>query len=191
MVAIAEPARITSALLWGATAIAAVIDAPLLALVTRAVSPALFRQLKWWLAGVAALMYCIIWGVFGTVLYWDAAYSYVFPAWFRWPLPIVYGALFGAVALLFWRLSVAASRWPALWFCLLGGLVSLVGHGIGVRRGLLRAPLLSQASAASALVFGVFEFIVYWCAIVLIAMALQRFRGQAAAGPSASGPGSS
>jgi hypothetical protein len=49
--------------------------------------------------------------------------------------------------------------------------VSLVGHGIGISRGLLRVPLLAEASAASALVFGVFEFIFYWCAIVVLSVA--------------------
>jgi hypothetical protein len=95
----------------------------------------------------------------------------VFPAWSRWWLPVGYGLLFGALGLAFWRLSLAASRWPAVWFSLLGGLVSLVGHGIAIRRGLLRVPLLAQASAASALVFGVFEFIFYWCVIVGLAVA--------------------
>jgi len=63
-----------------------------------------------------------------------------------------------------------------VWFSLLGGLVSLVGHGIGISRGLLRVPLLAEVSAASALVFGVFEFIFYWCAIVGLAVAAWRAR---------------
>ena len=79
--------------------------------------------------------------------------------------------LYGAVAVALWRASVAIARWQPVWFCLLGGLVSLVGHGIGIWRGLLRVPLLSEASATSALVFGVFEFVFYWCAIVGLAFA--------------------
>jgi hypothetical protein len=31
-------------------------------------------------------------------------------------------------------------------------------------------PLLSEASATSALVFGVFEFVFYWCVIVGLAV---------------------
>jgi hypothetical protein len=58
-----------------------------------------------------------------------------------------------------------------LWFILLGGLVSLVGHSIGISRGLLRVPLLADASTASALVFGVFEFIFYWSVIVGLSVA--------------------
>jgi hypothetical protein len=43
--------------------------------------------------------------------------------------------------------------------------------GIGISRGLLRVPLLAEVSAVSALVFGVFEFIFYWCAIVGLSVA--------------------
>lgn len=81
------------------------------------------------------------------------------------------GTLFGALSLGFWRLSISAARWQAVWFCLLGGVVSLVGHGIGIRRGLLEVPLLAEASAASALTFGVFEFVFYWSLIVGLAIA--------------------
>ncbi len=63
--------------------------------------------------------------------------------------PAGFGLLFGAVAVVFWRVSCRATRWPAVWFVLLGGVVSLLGHGVGFRRGLLRVPLLSEASPAS------------------------------------------
>jgi hypothetical protein len=74
----------------------------------------------------------------------------------------------------FWRIGAAAAHGQAVWFVLLGGLLSLVGHGVGIRRGLLRVPLLSEASPASALVFGVFEFVFYWCGIVGLAAAARR-----------------
>jgi hypothetical protein len=170
--------RVTSGLLWRATFIALLIDLPLLVLVGRFVSSELFARLKWYLAGTALVLYAALWGTFGSVYFWDAVYSHVFPAWSRWALPAMYGPLFGALALLFWRMSVHARKWPAVWFVLLGGLVSLVGHGIGVRRGLMRVPLLTGASVTSALVFGVFEFVLYWCAIVGLA-ALARQAGRA------------
>ena len=151
--------------------VAALIDAPLLMLVARWVSPELFRKLKWYVTGAGLVVYAALWGTFGSVYDWDAVYQAIFPAWFRWLLPVVYGLLFGALALGFWRVSILAPRWQALWFSLLGGLVSLVGHGIGISRGLLRVPLLAEVSAASALVFGVFEFIFYWCAIIGLSLA--------------------
>lgn len=82
--------------------------------------------------------------------------------------------LFGALALAFWRISLATAVRPPVMFCVLGGLVSLVGHGIGIQRGLMRVPMLSQASAASALTFGVFEFVFYWCVIVGLAVAARK-----------------
>ena len=163
--------RVTSELLWRATFVALLIDLPLLGLVGRFVPPGLFARLKWYLAGPAFAVYAVLCGTFGSLFYWDAVYSHVFPAWSRWALPAFYGPLFGALALLFWRVSVNARKWPAVRFALLGGLVSLVGHGIGIWRGLMRVPLLSEASATSALVFGVFEFVFYGCAIVGLAVA--------------------
>jgi hypothetical protein len=168
---VTETGRVTSELLWRVTLIAMLIDAPLLFLVARWVSSGLFRKLKWYLAGAALVVYALLWGAFGSVYFWETVYKAIFPAWSRWFLPLGYGLLFGALAVAFWRVSILAARWQALWFCLLGGLVSLVGHGIGISRGLLRVPLLAEASAVSALVFGVFEFIFYWCVIVGLGVA--------------------
>jgi hypothetical protein len=168
---VTETGRVTSELLWRVTLIAMLIDAPLLFLVARWVSSGLFRKLKWHLAGAGFVVYALLWGTFGSVYFWETVYKAIFPAWSRWFLPLGYGLLFGALAVAFWRVSILAARWQALWFSLLGGLVSLVGHGIGISRGLLRVPLLAEASAVSALVFGVFEFIFYWCVIVGLGVA--------------------
>jgi hypothetical protein len=171
-----EPGQATSAVLWRATVIAALIDGPLLILVVRRVSSELFSQLKWYLVGAAFIIYAAIWGTFGSYLYWDAVYKAIFPTWFRWWLPLVYGLLFGGLALASWRASSLVVRWQAIWFCLLGGMFSLVGHSIGISRGLLRVPLLAEVSPASALVFGVFEFIFYWCAIIGLSLTIRWLR---------------
>ncbi len=165
-----EPGHATSEVLWIATVIAVMIDVPLLILVARWVSSELFFKLKWYLVGAAFVVYAVLWGTLGSVYYWDAVYKVIFPAWFRWLLPFVYGLLFGALALAFWRASILMTKWQVVWFSLLGGLVSLVGHAIGISRGLLRVPLLAEVSAVSALVFGVFEFIFYWCVIVSLSV---------------------
>ena len=166
-----ETVRVTSELLWRATVIAVLIDVPLLLAVGKWVPLDLFRRLKWLLAGTAAVVYALLWGVFASLYFWDSVYHAVFPAWSRWALPWFYGLLFGALALLFWRIAAALPRWPAVWFALCGGMVSLVGHGVGVSRGLMKVPMLADASVASALTFGVFEFIFYWSVIVAIAAA--------------------
>ena len=169
-----DDVRLSSALLWRATGIALLIDAPLIAIVARWVSDDLFRALRWHLATAAFVVYATLWGVVASFVYWDAVYSAIFPAWSRWLLPPWFGLLFGAAALLLWRISMAAARWRAAWFVVLGGLVSMIGHGIGIARGLMRVPMLQDASAASALVFGVVEFAFYFAVIVLLAAAAKR-----------------
>jgi hypothetical protein len=163
----------TSELLWRATLIAALVDIPLLIIIARSISSDLFGRLKWYLAVSSSAVYAALWGTFGSIYYWDAVYRAIFPLWSRWYLPLVYGLLFGALAVAFWRVSVIAPRWQAVWFTLLGGSVSIVGHSIGISRGLLRVPLLAQVSALSALAFGVFEFIFYWCVIIGLAVTLR------------------
>ncbi len=148
-----ESSRLTSDLLWRGTAVAFLIDVPLLGC----------------LAVAAFLVYAALWGGVAATYFWDSVYRAVFPEWSRWLLPPGFGVLYGLLAVLLWRLSIRAERWQAVWFAVLGGLVSLPGHAIGIARGLLRVPLLSEASATSALVFGVFEFIFYWCVIVVLA----------------------
>jgi hypothetical protein len=169
-----ETSRLTSDLLWWATSITALIDVVLLLLVARFVSAELFAKLKWHVAAAASIVYALLWGVLGSVLFWDTAYSAVFPVWSRWLLPVGFGLLYGALALAFWQVSIHAPRWQAVLFCLLGGGMSLVGHWIGITRGLLRVPLLAETSVISVLSFGVTEFIVYLCVIVGLGMASRR-----------------
>jgi len=166
--------RLTSELMWRATSITLVIDVVLLLLVARFVSAGLFARLKWHVAAAACVVYMLLWGVFASVLFWGAAYSAVFPGWSRWLLPVGFGLLYGALALAFWQVSIHAPKWQAVWFCLLGGGVSLVGHGIGITVGLLRVPLLAGTSVISVLSFGVAEFILYWCVIVGLGVAGRR-----------------
>lgn len=161
-----EPGVVTSQLLCWGTLAAALIDAPLLLLVALRVGSGIFGRLKWYLVGSAFLVFALIWGLCGSVFFWDPVYRLVFPAWSRWLLPFFFGLLEALLALIFWWLGRLASRGQALWFILCGGLASLVGHGIGIRRGLMQVPMLAGASVISALVFGVFEFIFYWSVIL-------------------------
>jgi hypothetical protein len=164
-------ARLTSELLWRVSFFAMLIDAPPIIIIGWRVSAELFKKLKWHLAAAAFVVFGTLWGTVASVYFWEAVYKQIFPTWSRWLLPPGYGILFGVIALALWRVSVAFKRWQSVWFCLLGGLVSLVGHSIGISRGLLRVPLLLGVSPASALVFGVFEFVFYWCVIVGLAVA--------------------
>ncbi len=160
--------------MWRAAWVTMLIDVPLLVVIGLFVSPARFANLKWYLAGATFAMFALIWLAAGSLLYWEDVYSAIFPAWWHWLLPLIYGTLDGLLALLFWRVSRMAARWQAVWFTLCGGLLSIAGHSVGIARGLMRAPMLANVSVVSALTFGVFEYIFYWCAIVGLAIAAQR-----------------
>jgi hypothetical protein len=169
-----DSGQLTSELMWRITLITALIDTPLLIFAARWVSSELFRRLKWYLVGVTVLIYAAIWGTFSSVLFWDAVYKVIFPVWSRWLLPLGFGLLYGVLALVFWLVSILAARWQVVWFILLGGIMSLVGHSIGISRGLFQVPMLAETSIASALAFGVFEFVFYWCVIVGISVVVRR-----------------
>ena len=159
-----------------ATVIAACIDVPRVILIGRRVSSELFGKLKWHLAAAAFLVYAALWGSYGSVDFWDVglcAYSRLGHdescrrrngrAVRRAGPRVLAGEHFGRT------LAVG------LVLALLGGLVSLVGHGIGIRRVLLTVPPLAEASAVLALTFGVFEFVFYWCVIVDLAVEARKF----------------
>lgn len=165
---------LTSDLFWRASAVMAAVDAVLLLLAAR-ISTSLFEKLKWHLAGAAGALYALLWGVFASVAFWDDVYGLLFPAWARWLLPPFYGLLFAAIALGFWAICWRAPRWPAVWFVVLGGLVSLVGHGIGMSRGLMRVPMLASVDPVAALVFGVFEFMAYFSVVTGASVLLYHF----------------
>jgi hypothetical protein len=69
----------------------------------------------------------------------NQVYEAIFPAWSRWLLPvgyIGYRLLFGALAVVFWQVSIQAEKWRAVWFSLLGGLGARLGYGIESSLGL-------------------------------------------------------
>jgi hypothetical protein len=165
-----DTSRITSKLFWNATTITIIIDILLILLIVRLVSPELFTKLKWFLSFSAFFVYSLIWLIFGSYMFWDEAYGLIFPSWSRWLLPLGFGLLYGLLALAFWYISKYISRWQPVCFVILGGLMSLVGHGVGISRGLFQIPLLANASAISMLTFGIFEFIFYWCSIICLSL---------------------
>jgi hypothetical protein len=168
-----EESQVTSELLWRATLYAIILDAPLLLLITKYVSYELLLKLKWYILGITLLIFGGIWGIFGSLLFWDSVYKYIFPEWFHWYLPIIYGPIYGLLSFIFWRISIFIKRYSVILFILLGGLFSIVGHSIGISRGLFNVPLLSKASIESALIFGIFEFIFYWCIILILSISIR------------------
>ncbi len=100
--------RVTSALLWRATLIFALIDAAFVPLLVWRIKPERLRQLKWTLAATMVIYWSALWTwVFYS--FWEAVYHYFFPEWARWLIPPVYGLLFAAVGLVFWWLAFRLS----------------------------------------------------------------------------------
>lgn len=165
--------RITSDLLWRSALAVAVFDAAYVLLLMRRVRPATFRALGVHVSVVGVLFFGGVWLVMAAV-FWEAVYSYVFPAGARWLLPLGMGALNGAAVGLAWRLA-ARSPNPALRYCLLGGLWGVLTHLWAVARGIVaQPPMLQGAQPAAAVVFAGFEFALYWCLILTAAWLWRR-----------------
>jgi len=167
--------KATSELLWVSALVAALADVGLVVFLNWWIKAARFRQYKWVITGVSLVFWSGVWlyAMWGN--WWELAYHHIFPTWARYVVPPSYGLLFGAVGMGIWWLALRLPGYPVVNFCLLGGLVSLPGHlwAIYGRAMLDKVPLLQTVSPASALVFGIFEFIVYWSFILVIAALLR------------------
>lgn len=173
--------KITSEMLWRGTLILALMDVGFVALLAWRVRRSALRRIKWTLVGTTGLFFCGLW-VWALENYWDTVYSHLFPLWARGLIPLAYGLLFAAVALLFWWLALCSPSNPAASFCLLGGLWGIISHLWAVQRGIVsKPPLLQGVAPAAAVVLAAFEFIFYWCVTLSVAYVLRRgweWRGQ-------------
>ncbi len=170
--------KVTTEILWQAAGFFALVDVFYVATLVRRIDDRTFRGLRSALMGTTGVFWFLIW-LLMVVVYWDAVYHYVFPAWARWLIPPLYGLLFACIALLFWWLSLRLPGWPTLTYCLFGGLWGMVTHLWGVSRGLIEnPPMLQGVSVLSVAVMPVFEFIFYWCITLTIALFLYRRRNR-------------
>jgi hypothetical protein len=150
------------------------IDAAFILLLAWRIKPVRFRELRWPLAGTAALS----WSIFGLALvwiFWDSYYQYFYPAWFRSGGILVFvPVVFGALALAFHWLAFKIPGHPLVSFCILAGLESVLEHLVGIY-GLkvIQVPMLQGASPISVLAFAFPEYIFYWCIVISIAALLQ------------------
>jgi hypothetical protein len=168
--------KVTTDILWKGAIYFAIIDIVFVTMVTRLIKPADFQKMKWKLAAVMAIYFCALFGFVASYLFWDAAYSYVFPAWARWIMPPVYGLLFASYGLFVWWLSIRLRTNPVLNFCFFGGLWGIITHVWAIYRGILdKPPMLQGADPVAALVIAAFEFIFYWCICLMLAFLIQRF----------------
>lgn len=155
---------------WAAAAVTAAVDLLLAIVLIKTVSADLFKRSLAYLVVFGILFWCLLltaaaWG------YWDECYGLLFPGWVRWAVPF-YGLLVGAgLGPLFWWVARRFPGHPLPAFIVLAGLHSLPGHlrGIYGERMLERCSMLVGVTPASALVFGVFEFVLYWCVVLGLA----------------------
>ncbi|HET9912511.1 MAG TPA: hypothetical protein VFQ13_11515 [Anaerolineales bacterium] len=161
--------KITTELLYRGTLIFALIDAIYIPLLVWRVNEAAFRKLKWLLVIAAALVWFGIWS-WAIGNFWETVYVYVFPAWMERWLPWIAFANAGAITLGFWTLALRLKWNPVLTFCLLGGVLGGLTHIWAVYRGVVtKPPMLRGASPVAAVIFAVFEYILYWCTILVLA----------------------
>lgn len=163
--------RITTGLLLQGALFFAVIDVILVAGLAWRIRPAVFRQLRVPVIITTAVFWWLLWFVVLN-LFWEIVYRYLFPQWSRWLLPFFHAALTAFVASLAWRLSWRLRMSPVAAYCLLGGLWGILSHIWAVWLGVVdKPPMLQGASPLAAIGMAFFEFIFYWCVILIIALA--------------------
>jgi len=161
--------QITTELLYKGALVFALLDAIYLPLLVRRVSEETFHRLKWPLVIAAALVWYGIWS-WAIGNYWEPIYSYVFPAWGRAWIPGIAFVVAGPVSLGLWALAIRIKSSSVLTFCLLGGLLGSLTHIWALYRGIVsKPPMLQGASPLGAVLIAFFEFIFYWCTILIVA----------------------
>ncbi|MEW6239437.1 MAG: hypothetical protein AB1564_01335 [Chloroflexota bacterium] len=111
--------------------------------------------------------------------FWETVYSYVFPAWAQTWAPWIALVAASAVAPGLWALATRSKGNPILVYCLLGGALGSLTHAWAVYRGVvIKPPMLQGASPLGAVIFAFFEYIFYWCTILLIAKLMDWLRSR-------------
>lgn len=161
--------KITTELLYQGALVFALMDVVYVWLLVWRTKNESFRRMKWSLVLAAALIW---WGIWSWAIgnFWETVYVYVFPVWGRAWIPVIAFFAAGAVALGLWTIT-NRSRWnPVLVYCLLGGALGTLTHIWAVIRGIVtRPPMLQGASPLAAVVIAFFEYMFYWCTILVLA----------------------
>jgi hypothetical protein len=161
--------KVTTEILLKGAFIFALIDIIFVGILTKFIKHGDLFKMKWKLVIIMAIFFCLLFGSIVSILFWDSVYSYVFPAWARWIIPLLYGFLFSGAGLFFWWIATCSSRSQVIIFCLYGGLWGVITHILAIQRGILdKPPMLIGASPIAALIIAAFEFIFYWCICLTI-----------------------
>lgn len=163
-------ASMTTAQMWSAAASVAAVDLLLAVLLTRWIRPPWQPRLPTALLALGALWFAALF-TWAFRTFWDDCYGAVLPGWFRTIAPLV-GAGLGSLGWgMWWAARRISDRWCVPVFLSLGALESVPGHLTAIYgRGLLEhcMPVLG-VTPVSAMVFGLFEFALYWSVILALA----------------------
>jgi hypothetical protein len=161
--------KITTELLYKSALVFALLDAIYIPLLMWRVSDEAFRRLRWTLVIVAALVWYGIWN-WALSNFWDTVYVYVFPAWAQIWIPWIAFVAAGVIAYLLWILTLRLKRNLVPAFCLMGGVIGSLTHIWAVYRGIVtKPPMLQGASPLAAILIAFFEYVFYWCTILVFA----------------------
>jgi hypothetical protein len=160
--------HVTSGVLWQGLLLLSLLAAALLPVAARLAPRLRFAALERRLVAATFVVWLAIWSVM-AVVYWRSVYSYVFPAWSRWLLPLFMATGFAAAGWALFRIARRFRR-PAMAFVLLGGALGPLTHVWAVLRGIVsRPPVLRGASPVAAVLVSAPEFAIYFTVILGLA----------------------
>ncbi|MBE0409446.1 MAG: hypothetical protein IBX69_06920 [Anaerolineales bacterium] len=146
----------------------------MLSLIGWRIKPTYYRQLPWW---VIAVVSACFWGILTVVLVltaWQSYYGLFQPATNRYLIPAAAVLVYPLWSLLLRWLSLRIPGNPAVFFCLLGGVQSIMEHSILIFVIKPEVPIIQQSSPLAILIFAYLEYVVFWSLVLLIAVGIYR-----------------
>ena len=164
--------KITTELLVQGALVFALMDAVFVSLLVWRVKEETFRALRESLALAAALVWLGIWS-WALGNFWETVYSYVFPEWGESWIPVIAFFAAGAMAAGLWWAAIRMRGNSIFIYCLLGGALGGLSHIWAIHLGIVtKPPMLQGASPVAAVTIAFFEYIFYWCVILVLAMGM-------------------
>jgi len=180
---IPENLKVTDFDLYKGAFIFLLIDIVFITILVKRIRRDDFINMKGTLPVVMFVFFFLLFGIIASMIFWDSAYSYVFPGWSRWIVPPFYGLLFSLVGLLCRWAAIRIPLNPVLGFCIFGGLWGIVSHALAVQRGILdKPPMLQGCTPVAAMTIAAFEFVFYWCVCLVLTNMMVRLRSKFRAG---------
>jgi hypothetical protein len=166
--------QLTSRDVWLSTVIFGALGLALLLPLVCLFHDAVFRDAAWPIGLASALFWGIV-AIIAIFGFWDLYYSYFYPSWIRWLVPLDL-LLYGAIGLGIWWLALRLPGPAVMWFALLGGVEGILEHVLGIYglRILERVPWLQGLAPLPILIFSFFEYALYWTLVAWLGLGLTR-----------------